>query len=217
MVRSCARSVAEPESHPSSTAGGGSGESAAALDEATLESQVAYRGAFFHVLRDRVRSADGHVGVREYIAHPGAVMIVAMPDPDTVLLERQWRHPLRRVFIEMPAGKLEPGEDVMGCAERELREETGFRAGSWLRLGAFHNAIGYSDEKIEVVLARELEFVGAGADAGEVIEVFRAPWRDLLRWIDDGAVTDVKTIIGAYWLERHLSAHRPAGTGADPR
>ncbi len=175
------------------------------LTELTLSSEPAYDGVFFRVVRDKVRSPDGHVGLREFIRHPGAVMIVALLDADTVVLERQYRHPLGRTFIEMPAGKLESGEDPLDCARRELLEETGYRAAQWQRLGAFHNAIGYSDERIVVYLARGLSFEGASADAGEVLQVFTAPWRELLAWIDAGEVTDVKTIVGAYWLERFLS------------
>jgi len=185
------------------------------LIETTLESQLAYDGVFFQVVRDRVRCPDGHVGVREFIRHPGAVMIVAMPDEHTVLLERQFRYALGRSFIEMPAGKLEAGEDVLACAQRELIEETGFRAARWDRLGAFHNAIGYSDEKIEVYLARDLDFVGAATEAGEVLEVFSAPWRSLLEWTNTGIVSDVKTIIGVHWLEHFLAGGAGAGGVAD--
>jgi ADP-ribose pyrophosphatase len=181
------------------------GDQAPELAEITLSSEPAYDGVFFRVVRDRVRSPDGHVGVREFIRHPGAVMIVPLLDPDTVVLERQYRHPLARTFIEMPAGKLEHGEDELECARRELLEETGYRAARWQRLGAFHNAIGYSDEQIAVYLARDLVFEGASTDAGEVLQVFTASWRELLSWIDAGEVTDVKTIVGAYWLERFLS------------
>lgn len=195
--------MAEPADPPSH--GGGKPAAADPLAEERLESQLAYTGVFFQVFRDRVRCPDGHVATREYIRHPGAVMVVALMDPDTVLLERQFRYPHGRSFIEMPAGKLEPGEDILSCARRELLEETGYRARYWERLGAFHNAIGYSDEKIEVYLARDLEFAGASPEAGEVLEVFQAPWRELLRWIDEGKVTDVKTIVGAHWLERHLA------------
>ena len=185
------------------------------LAEVQLDTRLAYPGVFFNVIRDNVLCPDGHRGVREFIRHPGAVMIVALLDENTVVLERQFRYQLGRSFIEMPAGKLEPGEDVQECARRELREETGYEARQWQRLGAFHNAIGYSDEKIEVYLARELSFVGASTEAGEVLEVFTAPWRQLLDWIEQGSVTDVKTIIGAHWLERHLSG-RPAADTAPP-
>jgi ADP-ribose pyrophosphatase len=182
------------------------------LVETTLESQLAYDGVFFQVVRDRVRCPDGHVGVREFIRHPGAVMIVAMPDPQTVLLERQFRYALGRCFIEMPAGKLERGEDALACAQRELTEETGYRAARWDHLGAFHNAIGYSDEKIEVYLARDLDFVGTSTDAGEVLEVFSAPWRSLLEWTNTGVVSDVKTIIGVHWLAHFLAGGVDAET-----
>jgi len=174
------------------------------LAEVTLESAVAYDGVFFRVVRDRVRCADGHLGVREFIRHPGAVMIVPLLDADTIVLERQFRYPLGRSVIELPAGKLEPGEDPVACAQRELLEETGYRAARWTRLGAFNNAIGYSDEQIAVYLAQDLQRSAASTDAGEVIEVFTAGWRELLAWIDAGKVTDVKTIVGVYWLERHL-------------
>jgi ADP-ribose pyrophosphatase len=173
--------------------------------EVTLDSRRAYQGVFFDVMHDRVRCSDGHEGVREFIRHPGAVMVVAVLPGDLVVLERQFRYPLGRSLIEMPAGKLESGEDVLACAQRELAEETGYRAARWDRLGAFHNAIGYSDEKIEVYLARDLRFVGAAPDAGEILEVFTAPLPELLGWIGGGVVTDVKTIIGAYWLERFLA------------
>jgi len=184
------------------------------LAEVTLESRLAYQGVFFDVVNDRVRCPDGHIGTREYILHPGAVMVVALADDGSVLLERQYRHPVGRAFIEMPAGKLEPGEDVLTCAQRELQEETGYRAARWQRLGAFHNAIGYSNEKIEVYLARELSLGATATEAGEVLEVFTAPLGRLLQWIDDGTVTDVKTIIGAYWLERFLAARGASAPGA---
>jgi ADP-ribose pyrophosphatase len=185
------------------------------LAEVQLDTRLAYQGVFFDVIRDSVRCPDGHVGVREFIRHPGAVMMVALLDADTIVLERQFRYALGRSFIEMPAGKLDAGEDVLDCARRELREETGYEARHWERLGAFHNAIGYSNEKIEVYLARELSFVGAATEAGEVLEVFTAPWRQLLDWIDAGSVTDVKTIIGAHWLERYLSGN-PSAEPAPP-
>ncbi len=175
------------------------------LAERTLASEEVYRGLFLRVLRDRVRCPDGHEAPREYIRHPGAVMVVPLLDDGQVVLERQYRHPLRRSFIEFPAGKIDPGEGLLQCAQRELREETGYTAAEWIHLGGFHNAIGYCDERIEVYLARALAHAGARADAGEVLEVFTVPWERLLDWIRDGTVTDVKTIVGTYWLERFLA------------
>lgn len=175
------------------------------LAEQTLQSRLAWQGRFLRVFEDTVRAPDGHLAPREYLRHPGAVMIVPVLDSGEVVLERQYRHPLRRSFVEFPAGKIDPGEDILACAQRELREETGYTAAEWVHLGGFHNAIGYCDEKIEVFLARGLRREGACADRGEVLEVFTASLRQLLDRIGDGTVTDVKTIVGAYWLERHLA------------
>lgn len=175
------------------------------LAEHTLDSRVGYEGVFLRVLVDTVRAPDGHVTRREYLRHPGAVMMIPLLDDGRVILERQFRYPLGRSFLEFPAGKLEPDESVLACAQRELREETGYSASDWTHLGGFHNAIGYSNERIEVYLAQGLAHVGGHTDAGEVLEIFSAPWREVLDWIRDGKVTDVKTIVGAYWLERYLA------------
>ena len=115
-----------------------------------------YRGDFLDVRRDIVRLPDGSSASREYIVHPGAVMIVPMLDDGRLVVERQWRYPLARVMLEFPAGKLDPGEPVLDCAVRELIEETGYRATEWARAGLLHNAIAYSTEGIEVWFARGL-------------------------------------------------------------
>ena len=180
------------------------------LEEQTLESRLAFRGVFLEVYADRVRSPDGHEGVREYMRHPGAVMVIPLLDDGQVVLERQYRYPVRRSFVELPAGKIDAGEALLACARRELREETGYEAREWIYLGGFHNAIGYCDEKIEVYLARGLAAGAARTDAGEVIETFTAPWREVLDWIRDGSLTDVKTIIGIHWLEKFLAGEWPA-------
>lgn len=181
------------------------------LAEETLASEVVFEGGFLKVFRDRVRCPDGHVAGREFVRHPGAVMMIPLLDDGQVVLERQFRYPLGRSVIEFPAGKIESGEGMLQCAQRELLEETGYTADEWIYLGGFHNAVGYSDEKIEVYLARGLAHEGARTDDGEVLEVFSAPWENLLGWIRDGAVTDVKTIVGTYWLERFLAGEWEAG------
>ena len=188
------------------------------LAEHTLDSRLAFEGVFLRLFVDRVKSADGHEGTREYLRHPGAVMIIPLLDAEHVLLERQFRYPLGRAIVEFPAGKIDPGEPPFECARRELLEETGYTARRWSYLGGLHNAIAYSDEKIEIYLAEDLERNGSAAlDAGETLEVFEAPWRQLLEWIRDGSVTDVKTMVGAFWLEKTLagewSRRPPADAG----
>ncbi len=182
------------------------GQDTDALAEATLHTRLAYAGDLLRVYRDIVRCPDGHVTYREFIHHPGAVVVIPMLDDDHVLLERQFRYPLGRTFIEFPAGKIDPGEALLDCAQRELLEETGYRARNWAHAGAFHNAIGYSDEKIDIFLARSLELDTARRDPGEVLELFSVRWRDLDQWVRDGRITDGKTIIGLCWLERMLGA-----------
>ena len=173
------------------------------LAEETLESRLVYTGQFLRVFEDTVRCPDGHIAPREYLRHPGAVMVVPVLDDGRLVLERQYRYPLRTSLIEFPAGKIDPGEDILACAQRELREETGYAAREWVYLGGFHNAVGYCDEKIEVYLARGLTFDAAANHDGEVLEVFTATLDEVLGWIGAARVTDVKTIIGAYWFERY--------------
>ncbi|MGB2818969.1 MAG: NUDIX hydrolase [Burkholderiaceae bacterium] len=176
------------------------------LAEHTLDSRLAFEGVFLRLYVDGVKSSDGHVGTREYLRHPGAVMIIPLLDAEHVLLERQFRYPLGRAIVEFPAGKIDAGEPPFECARRELLEETGYTARRWSYLGGLHNAVAYSDEKIEIYLAEDLECNGRAAlDAGETLEVFEAPWRQLLEWVRDGSVTDVKTMVGAFWLEKTLA------------
>lgn len=178
------------------------GRGAEALAEVRLHGRLAYDGGLLQVHRDIVRCPDGHVAYREFVRHPGAVMVIPLLDDGRVILERQFRHPLGRAFIEFPAGKIDPGESLLQCAQRELLEETGYRAGDWTHLGGFHNAVGYSDERIDVFVARGLVHEAVRRDPGEVLEVFSVPWRELDRWVLDGRITDGKTIIGVCWMGR---------------
>jgi ADP-ribose diphosphatase len=169
------------------------------LTEAKISGAVVYAGGFIEVHKDRVRLPDGAETAREYVHHPGAVAVVALTAADEVVLERQYRYPLQREFVEIPAGKLEAGEAHLETAKRELREETGYVAADWVRLGLIHNAIGYSDEGIELWLATGLEKGEAELDAGEFLEVFALPFAEALAMAADGRISDVKTIVGLYW------------------
>jgi ADP-ribose pyrophosphatase len=172
------------------------------LTEHKLESRLEFEGSFLRLYIDKVRSPDGHIGTREYLRHPGAVMVIPLLDDGHVVLERQFRYPLNRAMIEFPAGKIDAGETALTCGQRELLEETGYRAAKWSYLGGLHNAIAYSDEKIEMFLAEEMTHEGATLDAGETLEVFTTPWQQLLQWVREGTVTDAKTMVGVMWLEK---------------
>lgn len=174
------------------------------LEEQQLSSELAYDGAFLKVHKDVVRLPDGKESEREYIRHPGAVVVLPVFDDGSILLERQFRYPAHSVFIEFPAGKIDPGEDHLDCAKRELLEETGYTASDWHYLATIHNAIAYSDEHLEIYLARGLTPGQAQLDEGEFLETFTATLPELLQWVREGKVTDVKTVIGAFWLERIL-------------
>ena len=170
--------------------------------EQTITSETVYHGALLHVLADRVRLPDGGEAVREYIRHQGAAMVIAFVDERTILLERQYRYPLRRHFIELPAGKIEPGEDPMATARRELREECGFEAAGWQHLATLHPCIGYADERIELYLARGLTHVGHALDEGEFLEVFPLSIDEALKWVRDGRITEAKAVTGLLWAEK---------------
>ncbi|HSJ98902.1 MAG TPA: NUDIX hydrolase, partial [Myxococcota bacterium] len=137
-----------------------------------------------------------------YVLHPGAVLMLAFVDERTVLLERQYRYPKRRHFIELPAGKLEPGEEPEATARRELLEECGFEAAHWWRIATLDPCIGYSDEVIHLYGARGLAHLGAKLDAGEHLEVFEARLDDALEWVRDGIITDTKTTFALLWWDR---------------
>ncbi|MES2262334.1 MAG: NUDIX hydrolase [Pseudomonadota bacterium] len=175
------------------------------LKETRIDGELAYDGSFLKVQRDRVTLPNGHTTNREFILHPGAVVILPLLDDGTVLLERQFRYPLERVFIELPAGKIDPGEDPLACAKRELEEETGYTATEWQFVCTIHNAIAYSDEHLDIYLARGMKAGPPKLDDGEFLETFAASPGQMLEWVRSGEITDVKTIIGAFWLEKIVS------------
>jgi ADP-ribose pyrophosphatase len=175
------------------------------LKETRIDGQTAFEGNFLKVSRDRITLPDGTITEREYIRHPGAVVILPLFDDGSVLLERQFRYPLGRVFIEFPAGKIDPGEDHLACAKRELQEETGYTARDWQFICTIHNAIAYSDEHLELFVARGLVAGPARLDHGEFLDTFTATVPDLLELVRRGTITDVKTIIGTFWLEKIMA------------
>jgi len=175
------------------------------LKEIRLDSELMYEGDFIRVRKDKVRLPDGAVSSREYITHPGAVAVLAMLDNGNLVMERQFRYPLQREFIELPAGKIDDGEDILPCAQRELLEETGYVASEWIHLTTAWPCIGYADERMEYFLARGLTHQGSNLDEGEFLEVFELSLAEAIDWIRLGKINESKTIVGLFWLEKYLN------------
>lgn len=178
---------------------------AAELTEICVRSEQVFDGVLLNVHRDTVRLPDGKQGVREYIRHPGAVVVIAQLPDGHLIFERQFRYPCGRVFIELPAGKIDAGEDIERCARRELLEETGYVADSWRHLGVMHPCIGYSDERIEIFLASGLRHEGASLDDGEYLEIFPMSLDEAEAAVLDGRITDAKTVTALFWAAKVLS------------
>ena len=172
------------------------------LTEHTLSSRTVYRGRLLDVREDDVRLPDGTTSRREYIVHPGAAVMLAMPDAQSVVMERQYRYPLREHLYELPAGKIDPGEDPLATAQRELLEETGYRAGEWRHLLTTYPVVGYSNERVELYLARDLEQVGHALDEGEFLDVLIMPLAEAIDWVRIGRIKEAKTIMGLLLAER---------------
>ena len=183
------------------------------LREARVRGQEILKGGFLHAFRDEVRLPDGTLTQREYIVHPGAVMIVPLLQGEggaaRLVLERQYRYPVQQVVIEFPAGKLDAGESPLACAQRELREETGYTAREWARAGVLHPVVSYSTEFIEIWFARGLQPGERRLDEGEFLDVFTASATQLYDWCRAGQITDAKTLIGALWLQNVQSGAWP--------
>lgn len=179
------------------------------LIETKISSEQVYKGNFLHILRDTVRLPDGKQATREYVVHPGAVVVVAMLDDGRVVLERQHRYPVGRVMVEFPAGKLDAGENPQYCGQRELLEETGYSATQWAYAGPMHLAIAYSDEVLHIYFAKGLTLGERQLDEGESLDVFTATPDELFVMCGQGLVTDAKTLTCTLWLQNVLSGAWP--------
>lgn len=180
--------------------------SAPDLTEHTLTSDTVYEGRLLHAKLDRVRLPNGKESSREYLLHPGAAVIIPVFDNGDILLERQHRYPLHRDFIELPAGKFDPDETELACAQRELLEETGYVAREWQYLATIYPCIGYSDERLVFFLAKGLVHEGDDPDHDEFLEILRIPMAEALAMVKDGRICEGKTVMGLLWLNQLASA-----------
>ncbi len=179
------------------------------LHEEAIGSELLFQGRFLRAQRDTVKLPDGHSATREYVIHPGAVVVVPLLDDGRVVLERQFRYPVGRVMIEFPAGKLDAGEQPLACGQRELLEETGYTAREWAYAGVMHLAVAYSTEVIHLYFARGLSAGERQLDPGEFLDVFTAAPDEVLAWCRDGRVTDAKTLTCSLWLQNVLTGAWP--------
>lgn len=178
------------------------------LHEQVLTQETAWSGKIFDVECLEVKLPNGHVSRRDVVRHHGAVAVVALTESGKIALVRQYRTALDRVTVEIPAGKLEPGEDPLDCAKRELKEETGFVAGRIAYLTTIASSCGFTDELIHLYLATQLSFEGASPDEDEFLNVDLVDVQDLVDAVLDGKIEDAKTVVGA--LACDVMAHRLA-------
>lgn len=186
------------------------------LIEHFVSSESRLSGGYLTVVRDTVALPDGSHATREYVRHQGAVAVVPLLEDGRIVMVRQYRHAVGQVLVEFPAGKLDPGESVLECAIRELREETGYEAAQWARAGVFHNAAAYSTERMEIWFAQGLRPGAQRLDPGEFLEVQAWSMEDLDRLAAQGGVSDMKTMIGLQWLQKWRAGQWPLAWTSPP-
>ncbi|MBQ8168580.1 NUDIX hydrolase [bacterium] len=164
------------------------------FEEKTLDSEYVYKSRIIDVRFDNIEISTGEKSSRIVVEHPGGVVIVAHKTPETILMVKQFRYPIKETVLELPAGKLEKGEDPFLAAQRELEEETGYKSNNWQSLGYINTTPGFCNEKLYLYFAKDLEFVGEHPDDGEIIQCFECKTDEIFEKIKSGEINDAKTI-----------------------
>ena len=167
----------------------------------TISIERVFQGQILNLRVDVLQHPNGHVTDREVVEHPGGVVIACQPAPDRIILIRQYRYPVDEEILELPAGRLEAGESPLLAAQRELAEETGYRAENWKELSRMYSAPGFCDEILYLYRATGISFVGASPDEDEEIEVLDLPLIEFWKLVADGKIRDAKTIAGIGLLQ----------------
>lgn len=160
------------------------------------------KGKFLHYCLDEVTLSNGHISTREMVIHPGAVGIVALTAEKEIILVKQYRYPVQSVLYEIPAGKLERGEEPAYSAQRELEEETGYSAENWVKLASFYTAPGFSNEYMHLYLATNLVKKSAHPDPDEIITYEKISLTEVFQMMEKGEIKDGKTVLALLWLQR---------------
>lgn len=178
------------------------------FEEKTISSETVYDGKIIKVRREQVELDNGKTALRELIGHPGGVGVIALDDNNEAFMVTQYRIAAKSMMLEIPAGKLEYGEDPLDCGKRELTEETGYRASEFIHLGEYYATPGYCEEKLNIYLARGLEFVGQHLDEGEFLNVKKYSLDELYRMVMDNEIYDAKTAIAILKAKQIINSQK---------
>jgi ADP-ribose pyrophosphatase len=174
------------------------------LMDQVLHSETVFQGRFLKITRDQVKTPDGQISHREYIRHPGAAVILPVLDDGRIILIRQYRHAVKKVFWEIPAGKRDLNENPLQTANRELEEETGYHSDEMTPMTVIYPVIGYADEEMFLYLAKKLKPGKQKLDPGENLNVQILSWVEVWSLIQKGEISDVKTLIALFWYHNFL-------------
>ncbi len=169
------------------------------MEEKRLQRQQVFAGRIIDVYNDTVQLPNGKEASREVVEHRGAVAVLAIDNDGKLVLVKQYRYPIQRLSLEIPAGKLEENEAPLTCAQRELEEETGYAAGKWSPIFSYYTSPGFTNEVIHLFLAEDLHYVGVHPDEDEFVESQVYSLEEAITAIDHAEIFDVKTITAIYW------------------